>query len=76
MTYRFHPEAQAELQEALEFYQDRGLSLGEDFAFQVFAAVQRMIAHPVAWPIVDDPVRRCLVNRFPYAILYTVESDL
>jgi hypothetical protein len=30
---------------------------------------------PLTWPEVDPPVRRALVNRFPYLLHYAAEGD-
>jgi len=75
MTYSFHPEAEAELVEAFDYYESCQPGLGEDFSYQLFAAIKNIIAFPNAWPIVDDPVRRCLVNRFPFGVLYDIEGN-
>jgi len=48
MSYVFHPEAEVEFNEAIEWYESRELGLGLDFAAQVHAAVQRARAFPLA----------------------------
>ena len=32
MTYSFHPEAEAEFLEAIDYYEERAVGLGQDFA--------------------------------------------
>lgn len=34
MTYAFHPEAEAEFNGAIDYYEDREAGLGNDFAFE------------------------------------------
>jgi len=36
MTLIFHPEAQAEFMDSIEFYESRSQGLGEDFAAEVY----------------------------------------
>ena len=38
-------------------------------------AIGRILDSPERWRIVDGDVRRCLTRGFPYALLYTVETD-
>ena len=75
MTFDFHPEAETEFLEAIEYYESCSSGLGEDFSLEVHSAVQNILHYMYAWPIVEDDVRRCLTNRFPYGVLYSVESD-
>ncbi|MDI6753133.1 MAG: type II toxin-antitoxin system RelE/ParE family toxin [Thermodesulfobacteriota bacterium] len=75
MNFLFHPEAKDEFNEAIEYYEDCEPGLGYDFSIEVHAAIQIIINYPTAWPIIDEDVRRCLVNRFPYAIIYSIEQD-
>jgi len=49
--------------------------LGYDFSLETFAALDRIIAFPKAWLIIEDGIRRSLVRRFPYGILYAEEQD-
>lgn len=74
MTFDFHPEAEAELLESIDYYEEYEPGLGEDFSLEVFLAIQNVLEFPTAWPILDGDVRRCLVNRFPFAILYSIEQ--
>ena len=39
MTFDFHPEAEAELTEAIDFYEEVQSTLGEEFSLEVFAAI-------------------------------------
>jgi len=73
MTFSFHPEAEEEFRAAIDYYEDREAGLGYDFSLEVFTAIQNIITQPSAWPVMEDDVRRCLVNRFPFGVLYSLE---
>ncbi|MBK1618888.1 plasmid stabilization protein [Lamprobacter modestohalophilus] len=75
MSYRFHPEAEAELNLSIDYYEAIEPGLGYDFALEVYAAIHRILDFPKAWATLDDDVRRSLVKRFPYGVLYSEESD-
>ena len=74
MTFSFHPEAKEEFNEAIEYYEDCEPGLGYDFSIEAHDTIQTIINYPNAWPIIEDDVRGCLVNRFPYSILYSIEE--
>ena len=73
MTFSFHPEAEEEFRAAIDYYEDREAGLDYDFSLEVFTAIQNIITQPSAWPVMEDDVRRCLVNRFPFGVLYSLE---
>lgn len=74
MSFRFHPEAERELREAVEYYEDIGAGLGYDLSIEVYSAIQRAVAYPRAWPVLDGEIRRALVRRFPYGVLYAEQE--
>lgn len=74
MSFRLHPDAEEELSEAIRCYEDVEPGLGQDFAVEIYSAVQRAVANPRAWTVLDGEVRRSLVRRFPYGVLYA-EDD-
>lgn len=75
MTHFFHPEAAAEFEEAVRFYQERGRTLGDRFAAEVRTAIRRIVETPERWGKLEEDVRRCLVRVFPYRVLFTIERD-
>ncbi len=75
MIFIFHPEAEAEFIASIDYYEDREVGLGYDFSTEVFATIQSIVKYPDAWPVIEDEVRRCLVNRFPYSVLYSIEQN-
>ena len=75
MSFSFHPEAEMELNEAIDYYEEIESGLGFDFSHEVYSAIQRSVSLPKAWTRIDGDIRRSLVNRFPYGILYSVESN-
>jgi toxin ParE1/3/4 len=76
MHANFHPDAQAELNHAIDYYEANQPSLGYQFAIEVFAAVERIKAYPTLWPLMDDShVRRCLIHRFPYGVIYALNEE-
>ncbi|MGK7907772.1 MAG: hypothetical protein AB4040_11170 [Synechococcus sp.] len=38
-------------------------------------AICRVRESPNRYPVIDGDIRRCLTRKFPYGILYTIESD-
>jgi len=56
MTIQFHPEAESELLEAVDFYETRNTGLGEEFALEVVSTLERIHAHPEMWPQLTGPV--------------------
>lgn len=70
-----HPEAEAELMEAAQFYNRQRPGLGGEFADAVDAAVAVMAERPGRFRLLEDGVRRCLLKRFPYSILFREKGD-
>jgi plasmid stabilization system protein ParE len=70
MNYAFHPEARAELDAAVDYYNGCQSELGLDFAKEVYTAIQNVLAYPEAWTPLSKNTRRCLVHRFPYGVIY------
>jgi plasmid stabilization system protein ParE len=75
MSYRFHPEAEAELNLSIDYYESIEPGMGYDFALEVYETIQRVVDFPKAWTTLDGDVRRSLVKRFPYGVLYSEEAD-
>jgi toxin ParE1/3/4 len=75
MTFSFHPEAESEFYEALDYYEDCESGLGYDFSIEVLTAIQNIVNYPTAWPLIEEDVRRCLVNRFPYGVIYSMDPS-
>ena len=75
MIYSFHPEAEVEFNQAIDYYENCAEGLGYDFAVEVYSAIERILAYPRAWMILAEDVRRCMTRRFPYGVLYTKEPE-
>ena len=75
MTFRLLPPAAREVREAARYYEEKVPGLGFDFITEVRAAIRRILAHPEAWCPLDDEFRRCRTSRFPYGLIYTIETD-
>lgn len=75
MNVCFHPEANIEFLDAIEYYEKCERGLGEEFSLEVFSTIQKIKTYPNTWPAFNKNLRRCLTNRFPYGIIYTIEAD-
>lgn len=75
MSFRFHPDAEEELSEAIQYYEEVEPGLGLDFAVDVYSAIQRAVTYPRAWLLLEGEVRRSLTRRFPYGVLYAEEDN-
>ena len=71
----FHPEADAEITEAARYYETRSAGLGFSFLIELDASIEQVTANPEAFLLVSHEVRRKPLRRFPYSLLYVIESD-
>lgn len=72
MRFYFHPLADEEFDEAARYYERCRSGLGVEFAEEVYATVARISEYPDAWSPMSENTRRCLVNRFPYGIVFQI----
>jgi len=71
----FHPEADAEVIAAADWYEERVRGLGSDFLDEIDAAISRISDSPETFGIVIGRVRQHLLHRFPFGVAYRVEPD-
>lgn len=71
----FTQAARQEFLDAQDWYEKESLGLGRRFLAEVDSAVERLAANPLQFPIVHRNIRRALLRRFPYALMFVVESD-
>lgn len=76
MTELFLPEADAKFREAVRYYESEAPGLGLAFAAEVRNAVSEIITNPKAATRLESGIRRRLVRRFPYGLLYSLEGDV
>ena len=68
------PEADAELLEAMQYYELRKAGLRDEFFLAVDDALSAIRRRPESFPLVHADVRRALVRRFPYGVYYFVDD--
>jgi plasmid stabilization system protein ParE len=73
-TVRFLQPAEEELFDAANYYEVHSSGLGEEFLKKIGSAILDISEYPERWPLIHPNIRRRLVHRFPYAILYRVDA--
>ena len=71
----YHRLARRELNEAAQFYNSESSGLGLAFLDEAERCIQAIVNYPEAGSLIIGLIRRRLVLRFPYAILYTIKQD-
>lgn len=69
----FHPEAQAEYDAALAWYQARSASAAARFEAEVDRMLGLIAASPEMFPRYDDEHRFAVLRRYPYSVVYQVQ---
>ena len=72
---RFLSPAEREMVQAARYYESKVPTLGAEFLLEIEAAVRSIETHPDAAPNVRGDIRRRLVRRFPYAVLYRAAPE-
>jgi plasmid stabilization system protein ParE len=75
MLIFFHPEADAELVAAANYYEGQQEDLGKRFLSNVEDGLARIRINPRLFPLIDGDVRRCLTRTFPFGMLFRESGD-
>ena len=70
LPIRFLPDAKDEFDKAADWYEQQRTGLGGRFVAAVRAVLQRISANPKLHGVVYLDVRKAIVQRFPFIVLY------
>jgi plasmid stabilization system protein ParE len=68
--------AEAELTDAVDYYNGQSEGLGYEFAGEISQTIRRILSFPEAWTRLSARTRRCRTRRFPYGIVYQIRGDI
>ena len=72
----FHPTATEEVVETTAYYEVEVPGLGGSFIAEVERVVKVLCDQPKIGQRVGEEFRRILLARFPYSLIYSIESEL
>ncbi|MBN8421398.1 MAG: type II toxin-antitoxin system RelE/ParE family toxin [Verrucomicrobia bacterium] len=74
MKLSYHRRVQAEVDEAVDWYEEQSAGLGEDFFAKFKDALALIEACPEGFSfwLASSSVRRVKLRRFPYDVLYEI----
>lgn len=75
MKIHFLTIAQKEVEEAVAWYNEQSEGLGREFLNELDRAVRRIVTFPLSCPEIEFGLRRCLLARFPYGLIYGIDQD-
>jgi len=75
MKIVFSKIAKHELDDAVIYYELEYQGLGRRFKEEVRKATKRISDYPEAWSIERGEIRKCLLHKFPFKLLYSIEKD-
>lgn len=75
MRVIFSKLAKQELDDASRYLEIEFQGLGKRFREEVRKATKRITNYPEAWSVERGDVRKCLLHKFPYKLLYSIEDE-
>ncbi|MBV5299957.1 MAG: type II toxin-antitoxin system RelE/ParE family toxin [Rhodoferax sp.] len=75
MQVKFATLAEVELDEATLYYENKVPGLGAQFRDQVEHSARQIGRMPLLYAEIRPAVRRYVLRRFPYSLVYSVEAD-
>jgi len=71
----FHPTASEEIVETTAYYEGEVPGLGDRFIAEVERIVEVLCDQPNIGQSVGEELRRIILARFPYSLIYSIESE-
>jgi plasmid stabilization system protein ParE len=67
--------AETEVDNAVSWYQEQTEDQSLNFLNELHRAVQTVKAYPLLSAEIEPDIRRFLLHRFPYSLIYGIEED-
>lgn len=71
----FTSAAEADVEEAFQWYDSQRPGLGAAFRHALDIAVAAVVSNPEAYAVIHRETRRALLPKFPYGLFYRVQDD-
>jgi plasmid stabilization system protein ParE len=71
----FIADAERDVDEGFDWYAARSSDAAARFLFALRDAVELIAAEPGHWPAYDNTTRSCPLHKFPYRVIFVVQSD-
>lgn len=75
LPFDFHPQAEAELEQAVEYLEEEQTGAGQGLLQIVESALDHVSAYPESCPVARGTVRAKVVSRYRYTIYYRPKAD-
>ena len=75
MKIRFLKLADHEVDDAVTWYDKQVIGLGREFLDELDRSVRLIRAYPEASTEIEPGIRRWLLTRFPYSLVYGIDSN-
>jgi plasmid stabilization system protein ParE len=75
MNVRFLVPAQQELDDAVTWYDQQADGLGKEFLDELDRVIRRVVTYPLSALEIEPGLRRGLLARFPYGIIFGLDGD-
>jgi plasmid stabilization system protein ParE len=73
---RYLAPARFELFTATTRYREVAERLAAEFEREYLGALKRLQEYPQSAPVLEEPIRRTVLRKFPYSVLYRVVGDV
>jgi plasmid stabilization system protein ParE len=75
MKIRFLTLAQREVDDAVLWYEQHAEGLSRDFLDELDRIVRLVRIYPLMGTQIEPEIRRFLLTRFPYSVIYGIDED-
>ena len=72
----FHPGAEKEVEESVDFYSVQGAGLAQKFQGSLALALRRIKEQPESFAIELGEFRACRLKDFPFTVYFTIHNDM
>ncbi len=67
--------AESDISQATLWYSDKNKKLGLDYLNLLNSKFNQISINPLQFPVVHKEIRRALLQKYPYAIYFKIETD-
>jgi hypothetical protein len=71
----FHPHVSQEVKVSYNWYQEKAAGLGDDFITELEFSFETIKEYPLGWPIIRNDFHRFVLPKFPFSVIYKLNSN-